>query len=160
MQLFLCKKWWPQETHSRESPSIATNATFPVHKLVTSIDILWHIQEKNVSSVTNVVILALEILIWKYTTASIPEKNPSSMGSAISLVDHPLTFNGTWTENTMNSQMWEWERNKDANIYCHFQRKYYFHSLSDLRTQRMFEIVGKKPGPLGHEILIPLETKS
>ena len=82
------------------------------------------------------------------------------MSSVISLVNHPVTYEGTGTENTMNNQMCEGERHRDANISCHFHRKYHFHSLSDLRTQRMFEIVGKKPGPLGHEILIPLETKS
>ena len=154
MQLFLCKKWYPRETHA----NTFWRKRFQVWPMLLFLHkSFW---SENVSSVTNVVILAQELLIWKYTIASILEKNPSSVGSANFLVDHPVTFNGTWTEKTMNSQMWEWERNKDANFYCHFQRKYYFHSLSDLRTQRMFEIVGKKPGPLGHEILIPLETKS
>ena len=65
------------------------------------------IQERNLSSVTSVTILALTQVILKYTSALTLENNPTRAINAVSQAKHLATFSSTWRESTEINLMFE-----------------------------------------------------
>ena len=81
--------------HTGESLSSVASATILALKLVIWKYTKANTQEKNLSTVTNVTTPVLGLNVWKYTSVTIQERNPSNVTSAVTLANNQVTCSGT-----------------------------------------------------------------
>ena len=87
--------------------SCAHNVTSQANMLTALRDTFGPIQEWNLSSVTSATFLALCLVVWKYTGALTPEKNPTLAINVVSQASQLATFSSTWQGSTESNQMLE-----------------------------------------------------
>ena len=95
--LFLCSCFSSEATKAQThwSLSSVTSATILALKLVIWKYTNANTQEKNLSTVTNVTTPVLGPNVWKYTSVTTQERNPSNVTSAVTLANNQVTCSGT-----------------------------------------------------------------
>ena len=92
--LFLCSCFSSEATKAQTHWRV-TSATILALKLVIWKYTNANTQEKNLSTVTNVTTPVLGPNVWKYTSVTTQERNPSNVTSAVTLANNQVTCSGT-----------------------------------------------------------------